>query len=211
MNKLEILPTVLYEFEAPDEIHSVIYNYTEAIDWSSTPNRNNEPFYGKTKDNYIHTDKNVQKYTDWITEQVNKVKKIENFECTTMNPVNMWANRSLLGQWHHRHSHKWSILSAIYYVSGETGSTWFSRTTDYHVSEMQLKFDSELDIIYKHPPKLKTLLVFPSALQHSVSENTSEIPRTTVSANFLPFGRVGLGMGYDTTKNLFPWNKQTKE
>ena len=207
MNKLEILPTMLYEFEAPDQIHNLICNYLETVDWSSKPNRSNEPYFGKTELAYLNINNDVQDYTNWVTEQVNKVKEVENFCCTTMIPVNMWANQSLLGQWHHRHSHKWSSLSTIYYVSGEKGQTWFSRITDYHVEEMQLKNDYELDIIYKHSPKPKTLLVFPSSLQHSVSENTSKVPRLTVSANFLPTGRVGTGMGYDTTKSLLPWNK----
>lgn len=214
MNKLEILPTVLYEFEAPDKIHNLICNYLETIDWSSKPNRDNEPSFGKTAVAYLHTNSTVQDYTKWVTEQVNKVKEAEEFFCSTMVPVNMWANKSLPGQWHHRHSHNWSVLSTIYYVSGKEGLTWFSRVTDYHVQQMQLKHDVELDIIYKHSPKPKTLLVFPSSLQHSVSENTSEVPRITVSANFLPTGRVGTGMGYDTTKDFsdlhdthIPWGK----
>jgi uncharacterized protein (TIGR02466 family) len=207
MKLLEVLPTTLYEFEAPDEIHNLIYTYTETLDWPSTSNRDNDPSWGKTREPHLHTNSNVQEYTKWVTEQVNKVKEVENLCCSTMLPVNMWVNLSTLGQWHHRHTHKWSFLSTIYYVSGEEGPTWFSRLTDYHNQPMQLKRDEERDIIYKHFPKPKTLLVFPSTLEHSVSENISEVPRITVSANFLPGGKVGTGMGYDTDKNLFPWEK----
>jgi uncharacterized protein (TIGR02466 family) len=107
----------------------------------------------------------------------------------------MWANKSTKGQWHHAHEHPWSILSGIIYLEGESGNTWFSRPSDYELNSCLNVFKPEEEIksetIHVHEPVNKTMLILPSNLRHSVSENLSSKPRITISFNSFFDGSVG--------------------
>jgi hypothetical protein len=163
--------------------------------------------YGRTSNQYLHRDEKIKEFVKWQTKKIQEVKEEEKLVmCKSLVPVSMWANKSSEGEWHHRHSHGWSSLSCIYFVSGEAGDTWFSRQTEYYVHNMQLLELCNKDICYTHKIKPKTLLVFPSNLEHSVSENNSKIPRLTISTNYLPAGKVGEGMGYTSNFNQYPWD-----
>ena len=199
MKKLEILPTTLYEFEAPDEIHFNIVNFVETLNWEGVSNRCDKPYYGKST-NCIRKDEKIRDFVTWQNAQINQVgKELKCVFCDSFTPVSMWANKSTTNEWHHRHHHSWSFLSCIYFVSGESGDTWFSRESEYHSKNMKLQDDADTEICYIHKVKPKTLIVFPSKLEHSVSENFSETPRISISTNYLPQGQVGMGMGYTTS------------
>jgi hypothetical protein len=197
MKELKVLPLTLYEFKAPDHIHNLMVEYSNSLDWEKIAHRNNEQHYGKTTDQFIHKDKKIKNFILWQDKQIKKVKEKENFVfCESFKGVSMWINKSFKNEWHHRHWHSWSFLSSIYFVSGESGDTWFSRETEYYKKNMQLQECSDTEICYVHKFKPGTLLVFPSSLEHSVSENLSDVPRTSISTNYLPTGKVGMGMGY---------------
>lgn len=207
VEKLQILPLTLYEFEASKDIHNTIVSYIDSLNWEDISHRHYKEYYGKSTKQYIHKDEKIKEFVLWQTEQVNKVKEEEKYIfCESLMPVSMWVNKSIKNEWHHRHTHSWSSLSCIYFVSGESGDTWFSRESEYHSKNTQLQDYCDTEICYVHKFKPRTLLVFPSKLEHSVSENMSDLPRVSISANYLPTGKVGMGMGYTANSHDFPWS-----
>lgn len=199
MKKLKILPSVIYEFEAPDDVYKEAINFINSVDWVKEKNRDDDISYGITTRPNLQTNKNLKLLTAWSLKKVNAVRKNQKLDCEFLVAVNMWANCSFRLQWHHTHYHPLSYLSSIFYITGESGDTFFSRTSEYFNKVIKLKSLEDSQFIYKHKFKEKTLLVFPSEIMHSVSENNSFLPRTTISTNYLPSGRVGaqLSMGYN--------------
>lgn len=207
MKRLKILPLTVYQFEAPEELHKTVTDYVNDLEWDAVSNRYNQPYYGKSTDQFFHKDEQLKKFVLWQNKQVNKVKKEEKCVfCESFMPVSMWINKSVKNEWHHRHTHSWSFLSCIYFISGESGDTWFSRESEYNSKNMQLQDFCDTEICYVHKVKPKTLIVFPSKLEHSVSENLSSEPRISISTNYLPSGKVGMGMGYTSNCTNLPWN-----
>lgn len=199
MKKLKILPLTIYEFEAPDAVFDETLNFVNSIDWTKLNSRDAEPYYGITTGSGLQRNKDLKLFTEWSSEKVNELKEYEKLFCEKLTPVNMWVNCSFKDQWHHRHYHPLSYLSSIFYITGDSGDTWFSRPSEYFNEVIRIKDQDNFEVIYKHKIKPKTLIVFPSHLNHSVSENKSFLPRTTISTNYLPSGRVGggLSMGYN--------------
>jgi uncharacterized protein (TIGR02466 family) len=197
--KLEILPIVLYEFQAPDNIYKETLDFMNSIDWTKLPPRYEDISYGITVNSGLQNNNNLNLFNSWVGEKVNEVKEDQNLMCDYLTCVNMWINCSFKDNWHHSHYHPLSYVSSIFYITGESGDTWFSRESEYFNKTIKLKQIENAQIIYKHKIKPKTLVIFPSDLVHSVSENKSFLPRTTISANYLPSGKVGEGvsMGYN--------------
>lgn len=197
MQKLKILPTTLYKYTLPDEVYNQICEQISTIDFTDIPNRNERPEHGKSSSGKksLHRKANWKFLTDYVNPELHNIATdvgYINFESIKISL--MWANVSLSNQWHHTHKHPWSILSGIIYVQGNSGKTWFSRTNDYALENRMFNglFQApENQIIHKHSPEDKTMLIFPSMLAHSVSENLSSLPRITISFNSYFDGVVG--------------------
>jgi uncharacterized protein (TIGR02466 family) len=198
MDKLQILPTTLYKFTVPSKLYKKICELTEEINFETVTTRAGQPYFGKSKIcfNASVGDKkwnSIVNYTNNKLEEVCKdLNYLKYFE--SLKNCLMWVNRSGNNQWHHPHKHKWSLLSGIIYVKGSSGSTYFIRESEYAL-DATFDFDDSYkqnnQIIYTHKPENGTMLIFPSTLKHSVSENTSETPRVTISFNSFFDGQLG--------------------
>lgn len=194
MEKVEILPLILYKFKLPYKLHDSIKTRCNQIPWSEVPTRDDTPHFGKSypPKGGLHNSENWKDLTEWSQKKVDEVVKDLGYTQMEYLKINlMWANKSEYLQWHHPHIHANSILSGIVYIQGDTGSTWFSRPSDY---DIRSRYDVRLpnpEIIHKQKPENGTLLIFPSTLMHSVDENTSPQDRITMSFNTFFKGTIG--------------------
>jgi uncharacterized protein (TIGR02466 family) len=103
-----------------------------------------------------------------------------------------WLNKTEKGQIHHRHYHPNSIFSAIVYLEseGETGQTKFI-TSEYQTIEYDIN-DSNLynSKSWSIAPKVGDMLVFPSSVEHMVTEYQGNTPRITLSFNTFLRGQI---------------------
>jgi uncharacterized protein (TIGR02466 family) len=196
--KLEILPTTIYEYEIPDDIWEKILLLIPSVDFNEIQNRNKTPAHGKSSlgRKSLHKEVSWKFLVDHIEDKLDETAKDIGYKWIEKLKISlMWANKSDMGQWHHRHNHPWSLLSGIIYLQGLSGRTWFSRKSDYCLPNaffLGLKDeDQESFLIHKHEIKEKTMLIFPSTLEHSVDENLMSIPRISLSFNTFPSGEVG--------------------
>lgn len=202
MKKLEILPTHLYEFELPDSLYKKLLKKVDSLDFNSCKTRENKQYFGRCymENKGLNKEKDWQFLNTYVNQKLDEVSKDVRYDLytETLKTTLMWVNKSDYMQWHHPHVHPWSILSGIIYLRGNAGQTWFSRSNEYELDRRFLstcndntKPDGLFEIIYKHKPKNKTMIIFPSMLKHSVDENTSEEPRITISFNSFFSGESG--------------------
>lgn len=197
IQKIDVMPTSLYTFKLSDEIFCKIKKLVKEINWNDLPNRNNHVNHGITTPNYqsFHRVKEWQEIVLFIEEKLEKIKWDLSHEYEDIEKLKvslLWANKNEFNQWHHGHRHSWSILSGCIYVQGEGGDTWLSRKCDFSLPETYLSsYKEPRCLTYKHKFEEGTALVFPSTMWHSVSENTSKVPRITLSFNCFPVGEVG--------------------
>lgn len=195
--KLEVLPTTIYKYKLPEKLLKEILSNLENFNWDAVPNREDEFYYGKSQkgENSLHTDKKYKNLKIYLNKCLEQVKEDQGFlNIEKLSVCLMWVNRSFKGQWHHTHIHPWSYLSGIIYLTGNSGKTWFSRNCDYNPSNnfsIRNPDDNINRIIHRHTPEPGTMLIFPSAIPHSVDENLEDEPRITLSFNSFPEGRVG--------------------
>lgn len=200
LKKLEILPTLIFEFDLPREIYSELIAGVNGIDWSKAPCRGNDETHGSSTEEYEDTmlqrKPEFAKSYEYIKRKVNLVSNEVNYTSLKELEISMmWANLNRPGQWHHRHMHPWSVLSGIIFIAGTGGKTWFSRLSDYMLpNQFALHGDANNinhELIYKHNPKPGTMIIFPSSLDHSVENNENYENRVTISFNTFPNIKVG--------------------
>jgi uncharacterized protein (TIGR02466 family) len=103
-----------------------------------------------------------------------------------------WLNKTEKGQIHHRHYHPNSIFSAIVYLDseGESGQTKFItseyQTIEYDIDESNLYNSKSWSIT----PKVGDMLIFPSSVEHMVTEYQGNTPRVTLSFNTFLRGQI---------------------
>jgi uncharacterized protein (TIGR02466 family) len=197
MEKINILPTTLFKYDIPDNVYNSAMDALNKLDIDKAANRHGgQPHFGKS----TYGKESLHRQSDWklLCDFINpKLKEVAHevgysfFE--DIKVCLMWANKSMERQWHHAHEHQWSIFSGIIYLEGESGNTWFSQPSSYSLEKRLLitKEEDSLEDIHIHEPVNKTMLIFPSLLRHSVSENFSTKPRTTISFNSFFDGSVG--------------------
>lgn len=136
----------------------------------------------------------IQKHIDNYVYDVIGVQKDHSWEITTS-----WVNKSVPGQYHTMHWHSNSMVSGVMYINAtpDTGAILFHKDrghTNLWGDTLRLEFDKETDYNTEAVgvlPKPNEILIFPSILNHSVMENTSNEDRFSLAFNVFPRGVFG--------------------
>jgi len=106
-----------------------------------------------------------------------------------------WVNKNSKGTYHHVHSHQNSILSAVYFITGNLSEIVFQRSVENHLFQ---NFELERDEYnfynadtWTMPDSKNSLYLFPSRLEHSVPINKNKETRYTISFNVFVKGSIG--------------------
>ena len=140
--------------------------------------------------------KEIQKHIDTYVYDIIGAQKDHQWEITTS-----WVNRSRPGQYHTMHWHSNSMVSGVMYVNATptTGAILFHKDrghTNLWSDTLRLEYDKETDYNTEAvgiQPKTNEILLFPSILNHSVMENTSNEDRFSLAFNVFPKGTFGEG------------------
>lgn len=144
----------------------------------------------------------IQSHIDYFLHQVLDCDDQLNFEIQ-----NSWVNKHDKDDFAGSHRHSNSIVSGIYYleVDDQSGAIVFQKDKSYynlwtdtveigfnyqkHSDQSKLNvFNSDAWGIY---PQIGDLLLFPSLLYHSVTENLSGNTRYSLAFNVFPKGEFG--------------------
>lgn len=122
--------------------------------------------------------------------------------------TNSWANKHIKGDWAHKHYHKNSFWSGVIYIETPPDGGHLQLQRPYPTVfpptlELQSDPDSEDNLInidnWTIWPGRGKLILFPSYVNHWVTENKTDIERITMAFNVWPTGTIGTD-GLDTIK-----------
>jgi uncharacterized protein (TIGR02466 family) len=105
-----------------------------------------------------------------------------------------WLNYTEPGQYHHKHAHPNSVLSAVFYVDADPNidKIYFYNNHGYRQISFKARewnlFNSES---WWLPVGSGDLVVFPSHFQHSVEVKSGTNTRISLALNTFPTGYVG--------------------
>jgi len=122
--------------------------------------------------------------------EVLKIDKKQQFYITQS-----WGNLNTPGTNHHPHIHLNSMISAVYFVTGDSSPILFERNLssylfplcEFTTTEFN-KFNSDS---WRVDNTKDTLLLFPSSLKHSVPSNKTNEDRISISFNSFVKGTIG--------------------
>ena len=106
-----------------------------------------------------------------------------------------WINYTKLGQFHHKHTHANSFLSAIIYLdASEVSDKIFFYEDAYRMMQLKMvenAFNLWNSTSWSFPVKTGDVVVFPSSLAHMVETKAGTNLRTSLSCNTFFRGIIG--------------------
>ena len=107
-----------------------------------------------------------------------------------------WVNKSNTNEFHPMHKHPNSLISGVFFVSGEQGDGL--PPIRFHRSNDLLRLDLEFEAFNEYNtgvrwfiPEKGLLILFPSVLLHDVDRNATESERISISFNTFVKGPLG--------------------
>jgi uncharacterized protein (TIGR02466 family) len=190
MNIVSLFPTAVGRFKfgrklTEDEYAFMVGQEKKANVGNTTSKDRKILEHEKFKDLREFVDASIHNYFDEVIKPEFDVK---------LRITQSWLNYTEPGQYHHKHAHPNSVLSAVFYVDAdpEVDKIYFYtprtyKQIDFKPREWNL-FNSEswwLSI------DSGDLVVFPSHFQHSVEVKSGNNTRISLALNTFPTGYVG--------------------
>jgi uncharacterized protein (TIGR02466 family) len=139
----------------------------------------------------------LKNFKDYCQNQVNyyaheilKIDKKQKFYITQS-----WSNLNLPGTFHHNHIHLNSLISAVFFVTGNSSPIIFKRNLNNYLFPLfefsHTEFNNYNSDSWKIDNTENTLLLFPSSLSHFVPNNQNDFNRISISFNTFVKGTIG--------------------
>ena len=193
MLKINMMQEQIFAFDADDKLAENVAQACEKLDW------NQQKFNQRSKNYHLERKREFQAFRSWVNSCLNRVKNELRFSCDEMRVTQMWGNKALKGQTHHKHYHPNSVLSAVYYVTKDNAPTRLYAPSIY--SGFSGSAPGGLDLFIQDNTKAWRMvehrgtpgqpLIFPSTLQHDVAAQSSDDVRITLAINSFPSGFIG--------------------
>lgn len=186
MEKINILPQTIYKFYCDKRILEKSFEYIKNLEYMPITHNLS------SKDYRLNTHRKLNKLHDWFQSCVNEV--VNDLNCNDELAITQsWATKSMSGQWHHPHSHPYSIVSGVFYLTDSNAETWFSIPSIWDLPNVFCHSIDKNDsiVIHKNKTEKGCLVIFPSSLFHSVNEHYDSEPRYILSFNTFFNGSIG--------------------
>jgi len=189
MNIIDIFPTAIGKYKLDRTLTQEEKNYLINLDVKQ--NKENSV----SVNSYILEDEKMQNLKEWINlkliEYYNSIYEPKYYSSVYI--TQSWVNYASKGESHHKHSHKNSFLSAVFYIKSNPE---YGRIV-FHKSDFR-----EIDIEFEYPNKYNgdsyslsvgslDLVIFPSNLMHSVELLTTDETRISLALNTFIKGEFG--------------------
>ena len=199
LKTIDICPQKLYEFQADNSIIELVESLLIDQEWDFNAEEDGCFLNNLSLDKSLHKDERYRSYTNWLEDCIESVRSEQKYECEKLSITQMWGSIGGYKSWHQTHSHQYSVVSGVFYVTNSNAKTWFSepsiwerlQTNSTHHS-MPVSRKNSTDPISKIASERGKLIIFPSSLIHSVDQHMDlDNPRYTMSFNTFPSGKVG--------------------
>tara|TARA_R100000908_G_scaffold42060_1_gene19580 strand:- start:32 stop:643 length:612 start_codon:yes stop_codon:yes gene_type:complete len=116
-------------------------------------------------------------------------EKIMGYEKNNLKITTSWFTKCEPGQQSHRHNHKNSLYSGVYYNNVDDYSKILFYNNDWRGNNYQLKindYNFYNSDTWSIEPKSGSLIIFPSYLSHKIIKNNSTKTRYSLAFNCIP-------------------------
>jgi uncharacterized protein (TIGR02466 family) len=190
MNIVSLFPTPVGRFKFDrkftDDEYAFMANQEKKPNEGNTTSKDRKILeHEQFKDLREFVDASIHEYFDSIHKPEFDVK---------LRITQSWLNYTEPGQYHHRHSHPNSVLSAVFYIDADpkVDKIFFYNNHGYRQISFKTRdwnvFNSES---WWLPVDSGDLVVFPSHFQHSVEVKSGNNTRISLALNTFPTGYVG--------------------
>jgi uncharacterized protein (TIGR02466 family) len=195
MKQIEVLPQIIYEFQADPKITSLALELLKKEELIQQGNAEGYKVSGMTEDARLNLRPEYADIMDWIHECLDEVRLIKNLQCERLQITQSWGVTTTYNTHQYKHYHTNSYISGVFYLTNSpTGTTLYHNSiweqenpplmTVRHLAESR-------DLTHKVRAKAGTLVLFPSALQHEVRPSKDFGDRYTLVINAFPSGKIG--------------------
>jgi uncharacterized protein (TIGR02466 family) len=197
-----IFPIPIYTVECDIDVSDAL----EFLEGSHAllPNEHAHNYGNKSEDDYILDTPVCKNLKQFALEHIEKfADNIMAWDFEGFQITQSWVSIKRPHEQHGIHYHPNSVVSAVFYFQDYNDNVSHVK---FHRPEFMTQLMNQFapatvtEKMYKTefpwhywsiPPKKNTLIIFPSWLQHSVSENVSSIPRKSLAINAVPTGKFG--------------------
>lgn len=189
MNLIQLFPTPVGKFKFNRELTSAERQFM--VEQEKKPNIGNKT----SKNRKILENNQFLELRNFIQES------IDHYFDETQKPAfdvklritQSWLNYTEPGQYHHKHAHPNSVLSAVFYVDADPT---VDKIYFYNEVYKQIKFTPKEWNLFNSeswwlPISSGELVVFPSSFEHSVEVKSGNNTRISLALNTFPVGYVG--------------------
>lgn len=197
MKQIEVLPQIIYEFEADPKITALaleLVKKEELIHQTS-----DEPYAisGMTEDAELNRKPEYAPIMDWITKCLNEVRVARNLQCERIEITQSWGVHCTYNTHQPKHFHTNSYISGVFYLTDSpTGTTIYHTSIWEREQQPMVTVSNSLgtgasDITHKVRAKAGTLSLFPSNIFHQVKPSKDFNDRYSLIVNTFPAGKMG--------------------
>jgi uncharacterized protein (TIGR02466 family) len=190
MNIVSLFPTAVGRFNFNRPLTKEEYSFMESQE--KKPNEGNTT----SSDRKILKHEQFKELNDFIQASIDKYfNEVYQPEFDVkLRITQSWLNYTEPGQYHHKHAHPNSVLSAVFYVDAdpEVDKIYFYHPKEYN----QISFKAKDWNVFNSsswwlPVSSGDLVVFPSDFWHSVDTKSGSNTRISLALNTFPVGYVG--------------------
>ena len=180
MNRIDVFPQWMYEFEVERELLGQIVSELQKIKLQS-------------RVTVLNDFPQFQFLRDQLNELLAEVHSDLKLICDRLEVSLFWVNHSKKGDWNEAHWHTNSWASGILYVTDSDSHTLFSRRS-WWTEEKTVSIHEEREEFQPIKTCPGKAIVFPSHLVHSVSPHGLDSTRYAIAFNAFPAGNMGDSM-----------------
>lgn len=193
MKRVQMMPQFIYEFEAPPDLQKKVEDAVNGLEWRQE--RHNK----RSRDTHLEKRKDFQTFRRWVNHCLSSVVFDLRMSVDRIEVTQIWGNKAVKGEAHHKHRHPNSVLSCVYYVTDKCAPTRFYAPNIYNAFSDTSAGGLDLFMFgnqnawstHQHAGKKGTMVIFPSTLQHDVAGNNADGDRITLAINTFPSGHIG--------------------
>ena len=201
--KKEILSQYIFSFNCEKKFIDMLLNYDKDINWQKINNRKLSLFKSgnfKSGKSFCPKERGfveleefelLNKWLEGCFSNVLEELNWDAFPSKKLKITQSWLNKSITGESHHLHSHSFSILSGILFLSRNASTQFFIPSIYALPNIISQKKDQEMTIKHNYFGQKGELIIFPSSLVHCVGPNMHRENRLSLSINTWPIGDLG--------------------
>ena len=197
MKQIEVLPQIIYEFEADPKITALALELLKKEELINQEHSTTHQIAGFTENAELNRKPEYAPIMDWIRECLDEVRVARRLHCDRIDITQAWGVLTTYNTHQPKHFHTNSYISGVFYLTDSpTGTTIYHTSIWEREQQPMVTVSNSLgtgasDITHKVRAKAGTLSLFPSNIFHQVKPSKDFNDRYSLIVNTFPAGKMG--------------------